>query len=39
MSAQDALERLARVIGALQPVALWADRPEGLVDPIAALFD
>ncbi|MDQ4070652.1 MAG: hypothetical protein M3203_14445 [Actinomycetota bacterium] len=34
---QHTLDRLAGVLGRVQPVALWADRPEGLVDPLSAL--
>lgn len=32
-----ALGALARVMGGIQPVALWSDRPEELVEPLTAL--
>lgn len=38
LSSQDALERLARVLTPLEPVALWADRPEDLVGPLVGFF-
>ena len=34
---QPALDGLARLLGRMQPVAVWADGPEGLVAPLVAL--
>ena len=39
LSAADALERLAQLMDGLEPVTLWSDRPEGLVDSLVALRD
>jgi hypothetical protein len=37
LGAQAALDRLANLLGRLQPIGLWADRPEALVGPLVAL--
>ena len=37
LGAQQALDGLVRAIGNVQPVAVWADSPAELVEPLAAL--